>query len=370
MARRPGMIQKKVKKPRVSQNTAYLVNLKYMGAEPEFLGAMTVGEYGLALNWYNTMCDTNDAREYITEYLTKRNRKAEAKLIAKLDNCWVPTTVAWRCRLINRGYEVPFENDFLEKELAKAIARVKKEDTPRVDSVVSIQDRMRERQSEIIGDIEELLDSGASFSLYDWLKAQNIPATYCPAIVEYYAHWMDDLIQAYEGKDEQLKEAYRYLNKKELKDRIIFFNKLIEDAKRYGDVTKKTRAPRKPRAVSMDKKLKHFKCQKEDNTYKIASVNPEKIIGAQELWTFNTKYKIVTVFRALDRGGLQINRSSITGYDETTSFSKSVGRKPEVVLDKLQKGSKIVLRKLMDELKTDKPLQARINENTVLMKVM
>lgn len=370
MARRPGMIQKKVKKPRVTQNAAYLVNLKYMGPEPEFLGAMTHGEYGLALNWYNTMCDTDDAREYITEYLTKRNRKAEVKLLAKLDNCWVPTTVAWRCRLINRGNEVPHENDFLETELTKALARVQKEETPKNDqNGPSIQDRMRERQSEIIADIEELIDSGAEFSLYDWLKAQNIPATYCPAIIMYYAPCLDELIEAYEGKDEQLKEGYKYLGKKGLKDRIMFFNKLLEDAKRYGDVTKKTRAPRKPRAVSMDKKLKHFKCQKEDNTYKIASVNPEKIIGAQELWTFNTKYKIVTVFRAIDRGGLQINRSSITGYDETTSLSKSVGRKPEVVLDKLQKGSKIVLRKLMDELKTDKPLQTRINENTVLMKV-
>jgi len=370
MARRPGIIAKKVKTTRVSKNTTYLVNRKYMGDEPEFLGAMTNGEYGLALNWYNTMCDNNDAREYITEYLIKRNRRAEAKLLAKLDNCWVPTTVAWRCRLINRGYEVPTENNFLEETLASALARVSKEETHKDDqNVLSIQDRMRERQSEIIGDIEELLDYGTSFSLYDWLKAQNIPATYCPAIIEYYAPWMDELIQAYEGKDEQLKEAYRHMNKKQLKERILFFNKLIDDAKRYGDVTKKVRAPRKPRAVSMDKKLKHFKCQKEDNTYKIASINPEKIIGAQELWTFNTKYKIVTVFRALDRGGLQINRSSITGYDESTSFSKSVGRKPEVVLDKLQKGSKIVLRKLMDELKTDKPLQARINENTVLMKV-
>ena len=147
-------------------------------------------------------------------------------------------------------------------------------------------------------------------------------------------------------------------------------NKLVEDAEKYGSVTKKTRTPRKPRAVSVEKKLKHLKYQKEDNTLKIASINPEKILGAQELWTFNTKYKVVTVFRAIDRGGLQINRSSITGFDEKASESKGCGRKPEIVLDKLQNGGKIVLKKLMSELKTDKPLQVRINENTILMKVM
>ena len=375
MARRAALIAKKQKTVRISRSESYLVNRKYMGDEPEFLGAMTNGEYGLALNWYNCMCDTNDAREYITEYLTKRNRKAEAKLLAKLDNCWVPTTVAWRCRMLDRGYEVPSEGDFLEKELAKALGRVapaagEASGDSLAASKRSIQDRMRDRQHDIIGDIEELLDQGDNeLNLYDWLKANAIPAGYCQAIVDNYSPWLDELIQAYEGKDEQLKEAYSYLSRKELKDRVVFFNKLIDDAQRYGNVTKKTRAPRKPRTISMDKKLKNLKYQKENNEYKIASINPEKIIGAQELWTFNTKYKIVTVFRAIDRGGLQVKGTSIIGYDEKTSMSKGTGRKPEIVLDKIPKSGKIVLKKLMEELKTDKPLQIRINENTVLMKV-
>ena len=376
MARRAALIAKKQKTVRISRSESYLVNRKYMGDEPEFLGAMTGGEYGFALNWYNCMCDTNDAREYITEYLIKRDRKAEAKLLAKLDNCWVPTTVAWRCRMLDRGYEVPSEGDFLEKELAKALGRVAPAaGEPSEDSLAaskrSIQDRIRDRQHEIIGDIEELLDQGNNeLNLYDWLKAKAIPASYCQAIVDYYTPWLDELIQAYEGKDGQLKEAYSYLTRKQLKDRVLFFNKLIDDAQRYGNVTKKVRKPRKPRTVSMDKKLKNFKYQKENNEYKIASINPEKIIGAQELWTFNTKYKIVTVFRALDRGGLQVKGTSIIGYDEASSMSKGTGRKPEIVLDKLQNSGKIVLRKLMEELKTDKPLQLRINENTVLMKVV
>jgi hypothetical protein len=160
------------------------------------------------------------------------------------------------------------------------------------------------------------------------------------------------------------------MSRKELKERVVFFNKLIDDVQRYGNVTKKVRKPQKPRTISMEKKLKNFKYQKEDNTYKIASINPEKIIGAQELWTFNTKYKIVTVFRALDRGGLQVKGTSIIGYDEASSISKGTGRKPELVLDKIPKSGKIILKKMMEELKTDKPLQVRINENTVLIKAI
>lgn len=376
MARRAAMIAKKQKTVRISRSESYLVNRKYMGDEPEFNNETTSSQYGEALNWYNAMCDNGDARQYITDYLIKRNRKAEAKLLAKLDNCWVPTSVAWRCRILDRGYNVPSEGGFLEAELAKALGRVARGDEePSEGSLApskrSIQDRMRDRQGEIIGDIEELLDLGDNeLNLYDWLKAKAIPAAYCQAIVDHYTPWLDELIQAYEGGDEQLKEAYSHMSRKQLKDRVVFFGKLIDDAARYGNVTKKTRAPRKPRTISMDKKLKNLKYQKENNEYKIASINPEKIIGAQELWTFNTKYKIITVFRAIDRGGLQVKGTSIINYDEKTSLSKGTGRKPEIVLDKLQNSGKIVLRKLMEELKTDKPLQIRINENTVLMKVV
>jgi hypothetical protein len=277
--------------------------------------------------------------------------------------------------MLDRGYEVPPEGGFLEAKLAEALGRVTRADEQPLEGALSpskrsIQDRMRERQSDIIGDIEELLDQNNNeLELYDWLKANAIPATYCQAIVDYYAPCLDELIQAYEGSDPQLKEAYKHMSRKELKERVVFFNKLIDDVQRYGNVTKKVRKPSKPRTVSVEKKLKNFKYQKENNEFKIASINPEKIIGAQELWTFNTKYKILTVFRAIDRGGLQVKGTSIIGYDEASSLSKGVGRKPELVLDKLQKSGKIILKKLMDELKTDKPLQVRINENTVLMKV-
>ena len=373
MARRSPLIIRKQKKAKITRNESYLVNLKYLGEEPTFTKPLTTSDYSRALNWYNYMCDNNDAREYIETYLKQNNRNAEAKQLKRVSDTWLPTTVAWVCRMLSKGYQLPDSaKPYVEQRLKQTLARATKEEPKEEDNkvVVSIQDRIRERQQDIIGEIEALIDSGEAFSLYDWLKGKEIPASYCAGIIAHYAPWLAEMLEAHDGGDDQLKEAYKYLTKKQLRERIEFFNTLITDAERYGNVAKKTRAPRKPRAVSVEKKLKSFKYQKEDNTYKIASINPEKILGAQELWTFNTKYKIVTVFRALDRGGLQVKGTSITGYDEKNSFSKGCGRKPEIVLDKLQNGGKIVLKKLMSELKTDKALQVRINENTILMKVM
>ena len=368
MARRPAITVKKTKKPRITKNETYLVNFKYLGDEPTLKDDYTESQYVKSLTWYNYMCTISEARDYIKDYLKSKGRTVELKKFNRVPDSYVPTTAAWIARMMTRGFNIkPNSVSFFETKLQYALSKANdnEENTP----VIDIQQRIKKRASDIIGDIEELIDSGKEFSLYDWLKAKEIPATYCPNIIQKFTPWLAEMIEAYEGKDEQLNEGYSHYTKDQLKKRIEFFNTLLSDAERYGNVTKKTRAPRKPRPVSVEKKLKRFKYQKEDNTFKIASINPEKIIGAQELWTFNTKYKIVTVFRAIDRGGLQVKGTSIIGYDEKNSASKGCGRKPEEILSKVQNGGKIILRKLMDELKTDKPLQYRINENTILVRV-
>jgi hypothetical protein len=106
---------------------------------------------------------------------------------------------------------------------------------------------------------------------------------------------------------------------------------------------------------------------------KLASIPPEQIVGAQELWTYNTKYKILTLFKALDRGGLDVKGSSIIKYDETASKSKTVGRTEAAktsTIDTVLNGGKVALRNLMNTQKTDKPLAYRINENTILLRIV
>jgi len=372
MSKRPALIAKKPKAQRITRNESYIINKKYLGDEPLLKDDYTRIDYSNALTWYNYMCTNSEAKEYIQDYLKSKGRTIELKHFNRVPDNLIPTTAAWVARIMTRGTKLqPDSVCFFEKKLSECIKKVvnvveEKEDKA---PVISVHQRMRERGSEIIGEIESMIDKGAEFSLYDWLKANEIPAAYSPMIVAHYAPWFAELLEASDGEDEQLKEAYKHLTKKQLKDRIIFFNKLIEDAERYGSVTKKTRAPRKPRTVSVEKLLKNFKYQKEDKNFKVASINPEKIIGAQELWTFNTKYKTLTVFRALDRGGLNVKGTSIVNYDEKNSVTKKTGRKPEEFVDKVLKGGKIILRKLMDELKNDAPLSYRINENTILLKI-
>lgn len=368
---------KKQKKIRVAKDQNYILNIKYLGAEPEFKNQPSKSELIKALNWYNVMSNTTEAKEYIKEYLESIGKTKDIKKLNSVPDAFIPLTAAWYIRLSQRGYTLS-EKDvtFIDNKINETLERVKKPEKKETtkENVVSIQDRIKEKTSEILAEIEDIVDnreSNIGFSLFEWLKSKQIPASYTPAIVNAYQGWLNELLDAYAGVDKQLKEAYKNYSKPQLAQDINFFNNIIEDAQKYSDVTKKTRAPRKPRAVSVEKKIKGLKYQKEDSTFKIASVNPEKIIGAQELWTFNTKYKTLTVIRALDRAGLQIKGTSITNYDENKSVTKRTGRKAEYFVQRVINGGKIVLRKLMDEESIGKEtaLSYRINENTILLKV-
>jgi hypothetical protein len=355
------------------KSESYLVNKKYLGDEPADTGiALTVSQYGQCLNWYNYMCTIEDAREYISDYLVSKMRNDDIQILGKVSDMWITTSAAWLCRMTMRGLILPVEhvNVLIDCKIKDILMRapVKVEAVAEVNKP-SVRDRMKDKGSDIIGDIESLIDSGKNFSLYSWLQQNSVPALYVPMIVNYYTPWRDELGEAVEGTDPDLKEAYSYMTRKQLKLRHQFFVTLIDDALRYGGNVKKDRKPRKKKFISVDKKLKNFKYQKTDNELKITSISPEKVIGAQEVWAVNTRYKTLTVYRAIDRGGLQVKGTTIINFDEKTSMTKRTGRKVEEYINKVLTLNKIQLRKLMDELKYDAPMAARTSDNTVLLRM-
>lgn len=373
-ARRPSLIKpKKQKTVRVTRSEQYIVNRKYLGDEPELKPGYGTSDFIRALNWYNSMVTAQEAREYICTYLKSKNRISELKTFNKVADNNIPTTAAWIARLMSRDTEVSLKDiQFFETKFAdclkKAVVEVPDAVPTGTGKVISIQQRVKDKASDIIGDIEAMLDLGEAFSMYDWLKSNEIPSTYSQHIIHHYAPWLQELIEVRTEPDAQLKEAYRNYTKKQLDARIQLINGILEDCERYADTKKKTKVPRKPRTVSVEKKLKNFKYQKEFNEFKIASVNPEKLIDSQELWTYNTKYKTLTVFRALDRGGLQVKGTAIIGYDESTSMSKRTGHKAEEHVKRVLNSGKLQLRKVTDGLK-DAAFTNRITEHVILLRV-
>jgi hypothetical protein len=321
--------------------------------------------------------DVKELRPFVVDVYGASWTKAQLKSFNKLKDWQVSPTLAAICKVVMDGANWEIEtkawadNKVIEiLETGSKIAdEVEKSEEPK--KVINIQDRVRERGYDIIGDIEELLDKGKAFSLYDWLQKNEIPAMYATKIIDHYKPWFLELYAAATTNDADLNQAYGHMTKKNMKDRIIFFTKFLEDAERYSGNVKKARAPRKKKAPTTEKLLKNFQYQKESNEYKLQSCDPATIIGAQELWVFNTKYKTLGVYRARGPAGLTVKRTSIDGYDNDASLIKRIGRKPEEYVKKVLSGGKITLRKLMEEIKSEPTtFTDRINTNTVILKVV
>ena len=358
----------KPKPIRKSRSEQYLVNFKYLGDEPDS-NFKTMSEQIRAFNWYNSMCDMGEAREYLKDYLTAVDRTDLTKRLDRVSDTFFPTTAAWMARIAQRRSSLIESQDYdkFMGLIEHSISHVKEEkaETKKVDKP-SIQDRMKDREYDIIGDIEAMLDTNQPFSVYDYLKKNEVPATYSNRIIEYYEPLKDEYYEAIFGPKE-MAEGYEHYKKGELKERLAQVLEIIEDAEKYGSVTKKIRAPRKQKPVSADKVVKNLKYQKESNEHKIASINPTSIIGAKTLWTFNTKYNSLSVFNAIGPAGLNVRGSTVLDFDDKTSKTLKIGRKTDEKLEAVLKGGKIVQKKLMEEMR---PIDnGRINENTILLKV-
>ena len=360
---------KKVK--RTSKSESYLVNLKYLGDEPVLKGPVDDSSLGRALTWYNYMCEDSDARDYIIEYLKATKQDALLKKFRRVPLSRVPKTYAWVYRIVSRGGSIhPDTLMRADRAIQHSLEYMEADSIDEPKQAVekpSIQDRVKERVSEIIGEVEGILDSGEQVNIYEWLQKNQIPAAHAKKIAEKYKPLRDEYAYALTIDN----EGYERYTKSDLKSMLGYILKLIEDCERFSGNVKKARAPRKKKAPSTEKVLKHFQYQKESNEYKLQSVAPESILGAQELWTFNTKYKTLGVYRARGPAGLSVKRTSIDGYDSDASLIKRVGRKPEEYIKKVLSGGKIVLRKLMEEINSDPTtFSDRINNNVILLKVV
>jgi len=238
---------------------------------------------------------------------------------------------------------------------------------------VSVQDHIRQKGNFVIGELEGMIDDGIitpEWSLYDHLRKKEISNVIAKRVAEHFEPIANEILEAITLEDdEDLQYAYRRYSPEELTNMGIMYQGLVDEANRYAVNMKKVRKIRKRKLPSMEKVLKNFVYAKTDNTYKLASIDPSKIIGAAALWVFHPKSKVLTVYRALDRGGLGIKRTTITNVDEKESVSKRMGRKTQERLDTVLNGGKITLRKLMDTFIGEKLKLTRITKNHVLLRV-
>lgn len=239
----------------------------------------------------------------------------------------------------------------------------------------TIQDRLNEKTSEHLAHFEGLYDevvAGGTVDpkAYDYLVSNTVPQSQIKKFEDLFTARKIELGEALAKTDEQVTEAYRHYKAADYKRHHAFIQSILDALDQYRSVKKATKKARVKRAPNKEKVVSKLKYMKEEKTLKLVSINPVDIIGAQELWAYNTKTRKLYKYIADSlTGPLGIKGTSVTNFDTAKSVGKTL-RKPEEKLKEFAKASKVQLRKFLDEIKaTETQGNGRINSDIVLLKV-
>lgn len=242
----------------------------------------------------------------------------------------------------------------------------------------SIQERLREAAWRMTEELEDAIESFSqdpdafdpkSFKILNLLRGKQAKAAHARVIREYYARQHDEYVELQEGKCEQLKEAYSHLTKAQIKKIAAFYAEILSACDMLAQEAKVNRKPRVKKPTDKTKLVAKLKFMKQDDKLKLVSINPIDVIGAKELWVFNTKTRKLGKYVAAEYQDLGVKGTTIVGFDEAKSVQKTL-RKPEEQLKEFKAAGKVALRKFLEDIKAvDIKLNGRINEETILLKV-
>ena len=366
---------------------------KYTGTEPvwdtERARAMDDATFDNHLRksfyYYNYYFTQKDTKKYVTEWMKNSHEftKEEIRAFERSADRSVPMTVHGLIMAHRVGMPLlPRHIAFIDTEIEKAITRgdvdiveeVATEEKPKVH-VPTIQDRLNEKTAEVIGELEGHYDEFIAnpkytFKPYDFLTANNVPQSQLSKYETVFQARFAELAQAFERADEQLAEAYSHYRVADYKRIMAFIDQILNDIIQYRGVKKATKKIRAPKSVSKEKLVSKLKYAREDKSMRLVSINPVDIIGAQELWVYNTKTRKLGKYVADSlKGPLNVKGTSIIGYDEVKSVTKTL-RKPEEKLKEFARATKVELRKFLEAIKaTETRLNGRVNAETVLLRV-
>lgn len=326
---------------------------------------------------------------------------ATQKKIKALGDSKFSTTLGSVCAMINRG--MPGNDPALrEDHLAWAIAEIQavvaqalqpaevSEDEPATHAAaqpsITIQDRLRIASYDLAAPFEAeidafMLDPAAydpkQFDAIAVLREAETSAGHNRHIVKFYEDDAADVDQAIKAvytdseEDQQLKEAYKHLNKTQLKKLAAIYAAIFDACNQASKEAAAKRAPRKRKPRPASQIVKNFKFQKDDTAMGLVSVNPIEVHGAKEVWLYNTKTRKITryVADALFKE-LSVKGASIIGFDETKSVTKTL-RKPAEFLKEFKAASKVKLRTLLDSVNTvETRANGRSSDTLIILKAI
>lgn len=377
------MKSKVEKKKRIKKRFADTTEV-YFGLEPKPEGELTQEKLHDCINWYNETCDSDLFKKWTLQRLKELNHPKSSVVKQIHESNFRYCGIFGRMESI--GWKMgKFKNKFSEhlKKLLEVVPEKKTDEKPTKTKYQMIQEGMREKTRNCLGIIEGYLDdvlvNGLTLPKNTKLidLGFNIPQAYNKFVakrLESHIQEFSELIAAKSKRirnkdEEQLVEGWSNLSKAKMVsylETLKNLHSMFFDAAQQKVVERK---PRKRKEKSPDKLVAKLKYLKSSPANKIQSIDPRKIVGAEQLWVYNVKYRSLGFYHAADRGGFGIKGTTITNIDTNTSIKKCV-RKPAEILPIITDGGKVAARKTFEKIRAvGKPLNGRINKDVVLLRV-
>jgi hypothetical protein len=264
------------------------------------------------------------------------------------------------------------KNDIDESPEAKA---TKKASAP----VINIQDRIREQAGEMSEELDYAIDSfltdpdsfdPKAFKIVSLLRGKGTKSAHARYIKGFYQRGLDDLNELSSGNgDEQLREAYSFLARKNVRKLIEFYQSIMTACDQIAAEAKVLKKPRKKKVKPAEDLVKRVKFKVSDDKLGITSTPPAQIIGAQGVVVYNTKTRKMGIYIANSIAGLNVKGASITDF--TTKSVQKTLRKPEVQLKEFkEQNTQRRVETWFGKIKTTEvALNGRLNEEIVILKV-
>lgn len=349
------------------------VNIIFSGAEPKFSAELSQIDLTQALSWYSQNKDSKDALKYATDYFKK---KLKVNVPAGIKS--QPQTFGFVCRIVtNGGILVGKDKEWFETTINELKGTVDVTKPTKVTNVVSIQDHIKRKSSECIGELEGQLDelilsdfkvTPAPIGVMDSLQVKGAHTKY---IIEHFKMRRAEYDAILTTDDGLIKEGYSNFTKPQLKKLIAYCDQVIVDGMKIAGEAVKTRKPRKRKAKSPDQLVSKINYAKDFAELKLVSVDPKTIIGANQLWVYNVKTRKLGVYIALDAAGLNIKGSTLQNFAESKSICKTIRVPTTTRMNEVLTAGKVALRNILIDIRAaEGKLTGRINADTILLRTV
>lgn len=340
--------------------------------------------------YFHYEVDKKDCATKMKAYIKKTFSKADQKSILACPEykftmfSHYAATIQW----LELGYELPegkegyktsldkYLNELIE--IGKPLLEEKAQEAKAKANVVVLtpQQRLQRKIGETI--IEDLLvledewieGNKPDFDMYRQFQKHGLSTQAIAPVEKILDGWLLDYEDAYHKRCEQAVEGYSHIKRTELNRRIKQIKEMKADLERVRSSVKNTRKPRVKKPQAAEKQVAKMQYLKEDNTFKIKSINPLMIVGAMRMYVFNVKSREITEYVSGTHSGFSVKGTTLQGVDMDASRKIKL-RKPEDMLPIFQSKTPKQIDNEWKKLTTKEGQpNGRINKDCVMIRVM